>query len=188
MLSFCCFCTRDFRAPLTRLGDGSLLLKELYPRSQPSTPCQPSQSGLLAWFGNTYLACSPGNFCGFFLRICLGILRWKPGGTSSEFLVVYISRETKHKIPRKLGEIWEQNSAQISRHRLLPVEGFPAQWKWSPPSPGLVVQKAVSTPVKQSTKQWYPRGAKEVRRGTSSMHFHCPAPQSSSHIGHGISG
>ena len=29
------------------------------------------------------------------------------------------------------------------------------------------------------------RGMSEVRRGTSSIHFHCPASRSSSHIGHG---
>ena len=39
--------------------------------------------------------------------------------------------------------------------------------------------------MKQSTKQGNARGTSEVRRGTSPIHFHCPAPQSSSHIGHG---
>ena len=29
------------------------------------------------------------------------------------------------------------------------------------------------------------RGTSEVRRGTSSNHFHCPVPRSSGHIGHG---
>ena len=43
----------------------------------------------------------------------------------------------------------------------------------------------VSIPIKQSTKQGDARGAREVRQGTSSIHFHCPAPRSSSHIGHG---
>ena len=47
---------------------------------------------------------------------------------------------------------------------------------------------SVSTPIKQSTKQGNARGTSEVRRGTSSIHFHCPAPRSSSHIGHGEGG
>ena len=34
-------------------------------------------------------------------------------------------------------------------------------------------------------KQGNARGTSEVRRGTSSIHFHCPVPRSSSHIGHG---
>ena len=34
-------------------------------------------------------------------------------------------------------------------------------------------------------KQGNARGTGEVRRGTSSIHFHCPVPRSSSHIGHG---
>ena len=35
---------------------------------------------------------------------------------------------------------------------------------------------SVSTLSKQSTQQGDARGASEVRRGTSSIHFHCPAP------------
>ena len=35
-------------------------------------------------------------------------------------------------------------------------------------------------------KQGNARGTGEVRRGTSSIHFHFPAPRSSSHIGHGV--
>ena len=40
-------------------------------------------------------------------------------------------------------------------------------------------------PSKQSIKQENARGMSEVRRGTSSIHFHCPVPRSSSltHIG-----
>ena len=34
-------------------------------------------------------------------------------------------------------------------------------------------------------KQGNARGTGEVRRRTSSIHFHCPVPRSSSHIGHG---
>ena len=36
-------------------------------------------------------------------------------------------------------------------------------------------------------KQGNARGTDEVRRGTSSTHFHYPVPRSSSHIGHGKS-
>ena len=41
----------------------------------------------------------------------------------------------------------------------------------------------VSNPIERSTKQGNARGTSEVRRGTSSNHFHCPVPRSSSHIG-----
>ena len=57
------------------------------------------------------------------------------------------------------------------------MEMIPAlPWKSRGPS--------VSTPIKQSTKQGDARGASEVRHGTSSNHLHCPAPRSSSYIGH----
>ena len=58
------------------------------------------------------------------------------------------------------------------------MEMIPARPWWSK-SP------SVSTPIKQSTKQGNARGTSEVRRGASSIHFHCPAPRSSGHIGHG---
>ena len=62
-------------------------------------------------------------------------------------------------------------------HRTMEV--IPAlPWKSKSPS--------VPIPIKQSRKQGDARGASEVRRGTSSIHFHCPVPRSSSHIGHGI--
>ena len=51
------------------------------------------------------------------------------------------------------------------------------------PCPPLVSKSpSVSTPIKQSTKQGNARGTSEVRHGTSSIHFPCPAPRSSSHI------
>ena len=67
-------------------------------------------------------------------------------------------------------------------------EGSTVQWKGSPPSPGGLKPFCFRAPTKRSTKQGDARGASEVRRRTwtSSNHFHCPAPQSSSHIGHGI--
>ena len=37
-------------------------------------------------------------------------------------------------------------------------------------------------------KQGNARGTGEVRHGASSIHFHCPVPLSSSHIGHGVLG
>ena len=54
-----------------------------------------------------------------------------------------------------------------------------------PALPWYVQNPSVSTPINQSRKQGDARGASEVRRGTSSIHFHCPVPRSSSHIGHG---
>ena len=63
---------------------------------------------------------------------------------------------------------------------------------WSPynrndPCPPLVVEEPFCFhPIKQSTKQRDARGASEVRRGTSSIHLHCLAPRSYTHIGHGI--
>ena len=55
-----------------------------------------------------------------------------------------------------------------------------AQWKWSPPAPGSLKTPSVSIPIERSTKQGNARGTSEVRRGTSSIHFHCPVPRSSS--------
>ena len=52
-----------------------------------------------------------------------------------------------------------------------------------PPAPGSLKALLFATPIKQSTKQGNARGTSEVRRGTSSNHFHCPVPRSSSHIG-----
>ena len=52
-----------------------------------------------------------------------------------------------------------------------------------PPAPGSLKTFFVSNPIKRSTKQGNARGTSEVRRGTSSNHFHCPVPRSSSHIG-----
>ena len=49
------------------------------------------------------------------------------------------------------------------------MEMIPAL-RWQSRSP------SVSTPMKQSTKQGTARGGSEVRRGTSSTHFRCPAP------------
>ena len=52
------------------------------------------------------------------------------------------------------------------------------------PSPGSLQALLFPPLIKQSTsKQGNARGASEVRRGTSSIHVHCPVPQSSSHIG-----
>ena len=45
---------------------------------------------------HVYLARSPENFCGFFLRTCLGILHWKAPGIFGEFFLVSVSHETKH--------------------------------------------------------------------------------------------
>ena len=59
------------------------------------------------------------------------------------------------------------------------MEMIPALF-WKPKSP------SVSTPSIQRRKQGDAGGASEVRRGTSSIHFHCPLPRSSSHIGHGV--
>ena len=56
------------------------------------------------------------------------------------------------------------------------------------PRPPLVVKtKTFLFPplLNKVRKQGNARGASEVRRGTSSIHFHCPVPRSSSHIGHG---
>ena len=62
-------------------------------------------------------------------------------------------------------------------HRIMEV--IPAlPWKAKSPS--------VSRLSKLSIKQGNARGTSEVRRGTSSIHFHCPVPWSSSHIGPGL--
>ena len=55
-----------------------------------------------------------------------------------------------------------------------------------PALPSQSKSPSVSTPIKQSTKEGAARGGSEVRRRISPIHFHCPAPRSSSHIGHGL--
>ena len=45
-----------------------------------------------------------------------------------------------------------------------------------PPVPRSLKSPSVSTPIEQSRKQGDAMGASEVRRGTSSNHFHFPAP------------
>ena len=45
-----------------------------------------------------------------------------------------------------------------------------------PPAPGCLKRSLFSNPIKRSTKQGNARGTSEVRRGTSSNHFHCPVP------------
>ena len=64
----------------------------------------------------------------------------------------------------------------VKFHRTM--EMIPAR-PWYSKSP------SVSTPFEQSTKQGNARGTSEVWRRTSSIHFHCLVPRSSSHIGHG---
>ena len=63
----------------------------------------------------------------------------------------------------------------------------PSGMEMIPARPWQSERPSVSTPInKQSTKQGNARGTSEVRRGTSSNHFHCPVPRSSSHFGHGV--
>ena len=50
------------------------------------------------------------------------------------------------------------------------------QWKRSPPAPGSLKNPSASTLVKTMYKQGNARGTGKVRRGTSSIHFHCPVP------------
>ena len=53
-----------------------------------------------------------------------------------------------------------------------------------PPAPGSLKRSLFPTLFNEvHTKQGNARGTSEVRRGTSSNHFHCPVPRSSSHIG-----
>ena len=59
-----------------------------------------------------------------------------------------------------------------------------AQWQWSPPAPGSL--KAPLLPSLLNNVQT--RERKGYERGTARnfpIHFHCPVPRSSSHIGHG---
>ena len=55
----------------------------------------------------------------------------------------------------------------------------------SPPTPGSL-KPLLFAPLVKKTQTRNARGMSEVRRGTCSIHFHCPVPRSSSHIGHGI--
>ena len=73
----------------------------------------------------------------------------------------------------------EFSTPNMTRRRLIrTMEMIPAL-PWQSKSP------SVSAPIERSTKQGNARGTSEVRRGTSSIHFHCPVPRSSGHIGHG---
>ena len=76
--------------------------------------------------------------------------------------------------PHSVRKFATQNMTGRRFHRTM--EMIPAR-PWQSKSPSF------STPVKQSRKQGNARGTSEVRRGTSSNHFHCRVPRSSSHIG-----
>ena len=67
------------------------------------------------------------------------------------------------------------------RHRIWPGEGSTVQRKWSPPAPGSL--KTLLFPPLLNNVQT--RKRKGYRRGTSSIHLHCPVPRSSSLIGYG---
>ena len=69
-------------------------------------------------------------------------------------------------------------SREKNRDRIWPGEGSTAQWKWSLPAPGSLKTLLFPSHIKQCIQI-------QVRRGTSSIHFHCPVPRSSSHTGHG---
>ena len=73
-----------------------------------------------------YSARSPENFCGFFLRTCLGILHWKLAGIFSEFFLVSVPQEMKHEnssnnsgnIRSKIrGKIRDENSKNSGNFR-----------------------------------------------------------------------
>ena len=55
-----------------------------------------------------------------------------------------------------------------------------------PPAPGSLKALLFPPLLNKATNKGNARGASEVRRATSSIHFHCPVPRSSSHIGHGF--
>ena len=77
----------------------------------------------------------------------------------------------------QMGIFWDDSTPNVTGRR------FHRTMEMIPAVPWLFKTPFISTPVKQSTKQGNAKGASEVRRGTSSIHFHCPAPCSSSHIG-----
>ena len=55
-----------------------------------------------------------------------------------------------------------------------------------PPAPGSLKALLFPPLLKNLENKGMQGGTSEVRRGTSSIHFHCPVPRSSSHIGHGF--
>ena len=79
---------------------------------------------------------------------------------------------------RKSGWTFPQSTPNMTGRRFhRTMEVIPAlPWKAKSPS--------VSRLSKLNIKQGDARGASEVRRRTSSIHFHCPVPWSSSHIAH----
>ena len=57
-----------------------------------------------------------------------------------------------------------------------------------PPLPGSLKTSLFPPLLSQSTGQGNAKGASQVRRGDSSIHFHSLAPLSSSDIGRGLTG
>ena len=75
---------------------------------------------------SVYFARSPENFCGFFLRTCLGILHCKMIGIFGEFFLVCGSHEMKHEKSSKIsgkirskirGKIRDKNSKNSGNFR-----------------------------------------------------------------------
>ena len=69
------------------------------------------------------------------------------------------------------------------RHWIWPGEASTIQCKWSPPSPRSL--KALLFPSLSKKEQNTGMQRVRARYGASSIHFHCPEPRSSSHIGQG---
>ena len=70
----------------------------------------------------------------------------------------------------------EKFNAEYDRAKVPPYNGNDP-----PPAPGSLKAPLFPPLLNKGNA----RGTSEVRRGTSSIHFHCPVPRSSSHSGHG---
>ena len=80
---------------------------------------------------NLYFARSPEKFCGFFLRICLGILHWKMAGIFGDFFLVSVSTRWSTKTPQKIrGKFGAKFGAKFGTKNRKIRETFVLQLFW----------------------------------------------------------
>ena len=114
--------------------------------------------------------------------------KWQPGSQGYFLPLELISRKLPHKILRArfvrakdyLLLLLSIFDTEYDRAKAAPHNGNDP-----PPAPGSL-KRSLFPPLLNNVENKGTQGVpSEVRRGTSSIHFHCPVPRSSSHIGHG---
>ena len=77
---------------------------------------------------------SPENFCGFFLRICLGILHWEMAGICGECFYFFSSPSWEHGIPipsqRQNGNGGNSSNPEGAGWTEIPIWEKGKLWKW----------------------------------------------------------